>query len=418
MIRQLRQKFILTAMLSTFLVLFLIIGTINVANYLSVNRGLNNRLELIAENGGIFPDLMGNMPPMEDEPPEKRDERFNKPGINKESQFATRYFTVLLDGEGNVTEINVGRVSSVTMSQASDYAVELYEDGKTSGFLEEYKYLRTKVNDDTYMYVFVNCQMEMETVTNFLMASVGISLVGLLGVFVLVWFFSKRILRPVAESYEKQKRFITDASHEIKTPLTIIDANTEVLEMTEGENEWTKSIRKQIKRLTALTEQLVFLSKMDEESSQIEVEEFSLSDAVLDTLEIFEPLAVQKSKTLEGEVEEGLSYCGEEKSIRQLVSILLDNAIKYSDENGTVKISLHSHGKGKKLTVWNTTSNISIGRHDELFERFYRTDPSRNSKSGGFGIGLSVAYAIVSAHKGKITAESHDGSSILFTILL
>ena len=418
MIQQLRQKFILTAMLSTFLVLFLIIGTINVANYLSVNRGLNNRLELIAENGGIFPDLMGNMPPMEDEPPEKRDERFNKPGINKESQFATRYFTVLLDGEGNVTEINVGRVSSVTVSQASDYAVALYEDGKTSGFLEEYKYLRAKVNDDAYMYVFVNCQMEMETVTNFLMASVGISLVGLLGVFVLVWFFSKRILRPVAESYEKQKRFITDASHEIKTPLTIIDANTEVLEMTEGENEWTKSIRKQIKRLTSLTEQLVFLSKMDEESSQIEVEEFSLSDAVLDTLEIFEPLAVQKSKTLEGDVEEGLSYCGEEKSIRQLVSILLDNAIKYSDENGTVKISLHSHGKGKKLTVWNTTSNISIGRHDELFERFYRTDPSRNSKSGGFGIGLSVAYAIVSAHKGKITAESHDGSSILFTILL
>lgn len=418
MIDKLRKKFILAAMLSTFFVLFLIIGTINIANFVSVNRGLNNRLELISENGGSFPDLMNTHPPKEDIQPEKKDDFFDKPGINKESQFATRYFTVFINEDGTVNEINTGKVSAVTVSQAGDYAVELLQKNKIIGFVEDYKYLRTTLGDENYMYVFINCQMEIETVKSFLFASVGISIIGLIGVFILVWFFSGKIMRPVAESYEKQKQFVTDASHEIKTPLTIIDANTEVLEMTTGENEWTKSIRKQIGRLTSLTEQLVFLSKMDEESSTIEMSDFSLSDAVFDMAEIFKTLAVQKNKTLEIDIEEAINYNGDEKSIRQLISILLDNAIKYSDDDGAIRIKLNKNGKNSKITVWNTVANIGVGKHDELFERFLRLDKSRNSKSGGFGIGLSVAYAIVNAHKGKITAESHDGKSIVFTIVL
>lgn len=418
MIDKLRKKFILAAMLSTFFVLFLIIGTINIANFVSVNRGLNNRLELISENGGSFPDLMNTHPPKEDIQPEKKDDFFDKPGINKESQFATRYFTVIINEDGTVNEINTGKVSAVTVSQAGDYAVELLQKNKIIGFVEDYKYLRTTLGDENYMYVFINCQMEIETVKSFLFASVGISIIGLIGVFILVWFFSGKIMRPVAESYEKQKQFVTDASHEIKTPLTIIDANTEVLEMTTGENEWTKSIRKQIGRLTSLTEQLVFLSKMDEESSTIEMSDFSLSDAVFDMAEIFKTLAVQKNKTLEIDIEEAINYNGDEKSIRQLISILLDNAIKYSDDDGAIRIKLNKNGKNSKITVWNMVANISTGKHDELFERFLRLDKSRNSKSGGFGIGLSVAYAIVNAHKGKITAESSDGKSIIFSIVL
>ena len=313
-------------------------------------------------------------------------------------------------------------------------------DGK-SGFADNYKYL-TVDEDGSTMYIFLSCQRELSTIKTYILASVGISVFGLLVVFVMIYFFSGKILKPVSESYEKQKRFITDASHEIKTPLTIIDANTEVIEMMEGENEWTSSTRKQVARLTSLTEKLVFLSRMDEEATKLEMLEFSLSDAILDTAEPFKAVAGTKGKKLTIDVTDGIQYTGDEKTIRQLVSILLDNAIKYSgcssiscekatqiqnncvttiDPTPEIELTMRASGKNRIITVWNTvddTANIKKGRQDMLFERFYRTDASRNSKTGGFGIGLSAAYAIVKAHKGKITAESKDGQSIKFTIVL
>ena len=189
--------------------------------------------------------------------------------------------------------------------------------------------------------------------------------------------------------------------------------------MMEGENAWTKSPRKQVARLTSLTEKLVFLSRMDEEATKLTMSEFSLSDAVLDTAEPFKAVAQTKDKKLEINVDEGISYVGDEKTIRQLISILLDNAMKYSESS--ISITLKTSGRNRIITVWNTvdeSANIKKGRQDILFERFYRADPSHNSKTGGFGIGLSAAYAIVRAHKGRISARSEDGRSIEFMIVL
>ena len=268
------------------------------------------------------------------------------------------------------------------------------------------------------LYVFLDCERELDSFWNTIFASIFISVISYIIIFYMVCHFSKKILKPVAESYEKQKRFITDASHEIKTPLTIIDANTEIIEMTMGENDWTISTKKQIKRLTDLTEKLVFLSRMDEENTRLEMEEFSLSEALLDTIHPFSSVAKAKGKTLTYDIISDINYYGDEKNIRQLISILLDNALKYSNENGEISIKLYTLGKNKIITVWNSVENISSGKHDELFDRFYRLDESRNSQTGGFGIGLSVAYAIVKAHKGTIKAKSDDEKSILFTITL
>jgi signal transduction histidine kinase len=239
-----------------------------------------------------------------------------------------------------------------------------------------------------------------------------VSLVGLLFVFILVCIFSNILLRPVAESYEKQKRFITDASHELKTPLTIIDANTEVIEMTSGESQWTRSIRKQISRLSSLTEKLVFLTRMDEGTSQPEMMDFPVSDAILDTAGAFVPLAEARGRTLTIDTEPNLTCHGNEGMIRQLVSLLLDNAIKYSSEGGQINLTFSRHGKNFCLIIENTVDEITPGPHNEFFERFYRSDASRNQKSGGYGIGLSVAYAIVHAHHGKISAHSDDNCSL------
>lgn len=468
MIKTLRKKFIAIAMLSTALVLFVIIGAINIANYINTNANLDARLELIAYNGGTFPDMNDDgsapaVPDISSEAPDSSttdmapapdgstvpndstvsdgstapddsmvppapdsgsyfDDQYGRHGIDKETPFETRYFSVLLYKNGNVSTIDTGKIASVSTSEAGDYATSLYGKGKTKGFIDQYKYLSvstTNTNgDNMVLYVFINCSKELMTIKTYAIASVGISLIGLLVVFILVCYFSKIVTRPMAESYEKQKRFITDASHEIKTPLTIIDANTEVLEMMEGENEWTVSIRKQIARLTALTEKLVFLSRMDEDSTRLEMLEFNISDAILDTAMPFETVAESKGKTLDISVAPDINYTGSETNIRQMVSLLLDNAIKYSSENGSIRLNFSTNGKLKILSVWNTVDEIETGKLDYLFERFYRIDKSRNSKTGGFGIGLSVVQAIVQAHNGKVSAKSEDGKSIEFTISL
>lgn len=495
MLKKLRRKFIAIAMLSVSIVLIAIVGTINIANYISTNEALDARLKLIAGNGGTFPDLLeqknmgveGNEadsinngtstrkePPSgktDIQPPEDmnqadlkdnnlkdnglKENDLKRHGISPESQFDTRYFTVTINSNGEVENIDTSKIASVSSENAAEYAKKLWKSGKKgdgkSGFAESCKYL-TVDEDGSTMYIFLSCQRELSTIKTYILASVGISVFGLVVVFAMIYFFSGKILKPVSESYEKQKRFITDASHEIKTPLTIIDANTEVIEMMEGENEWTNSTRKQVARLTSLTEKLVFLSRMDEEATKLEMLEFSLSDAILDTAEPFKAVAGTKGKKLTIDVTDKILYTGDEKTIRQLVSILLDNAMKYSGcsnasfEKGNInkknlnkttqtqndcvttinqapeiEISMKPSGRNRIITVWNTvdeTANIKKGRQDMLFERFYRTDTSHNSKTGGFGIGLSAAYAIVKAHKGKITAESKDGRSIKFTIVL
>ena len=216
----------------------------------------------------------------------------------------------------------------------------------------------------------------------------------------------------VLESYEKQKRFITDAGHEIKTPVTIIDADAEVLAMDLGENEWLRDIQVQTKRLAALTKDLVFLSRMEEDRPQLEKIAFPFSDLVSETAQSFQGLAKAQNKTVQLSIQPMITLVGEEKSLRQLVSILLDNALKYSKEGGWIRLSLERQRKTVFLTVENSTDAPLPQRLEDLFERFYRGDSSRNSQTGGYGLGLSIAKAIVETHGGRIGA-SRDGADHL-----
>lgn len=427
MLKTLRNKFIKIAMLSVAAVLVVIIISINFANYIQITKTSNTKISLIAQNDGIFPNLSNDKDSPDKNIPNKKrpqtkDELMERERkLPLESSFDTRYFTVLMRNDGTVISVDTGKISAVSTSTAKSYAKMLYKDEKSKGYLQQYKYksfVKEGETSSNILYVFLDCERELDSFWNTIFASIFISVISYIIIFYMVCHFSKKILKPVAESYEKQKRFITDASHEIKTPLTIIDANTEIIEMTMGENDWTISTKKQIKRLTDLTEKLVFLSRMDEENTRLEMEEFSLSEALLDTIHPFSSVAKAKGKTLTYDIISDINYYGDEKNIRQLISILLDNALKYSNENGEISIKLYTLGKNKIITVWNSVENISSGKHDELFDRFYRLDESRNSQTGGFGIGLSVAYAIVKAHKGTIKAKSDDEKSILFTITL
>lgn len=445
MIKNLRKRFIFAAMASTFGVLFVIMSILNVANYVRMVSRADDTLEELADNNGQFDsrdfmkELMpdhkdGKLPSNSGEsdenvtanqdgseniqppttPGKKRGDKFSP-----ETPFQTRYFSVVVSN-GMVVSYSLDNIAAVDESEAESYADQIIDDGIDKGFIDIYRYMVVDCDDETggSRIIFVDCRQEIESFKNTLVYSVGVSLLGFLAVFTLVLFWSKKIFKPVAESYEKQKRFITDASHEIKTPLTIIDANTEVIEMMNGESEWTQNTRDQVKRLTSLTNQMVALSRLDENPEPKEMTEFNLSDVAYEVIDHFVALSEVTGKKINMEIQDGITYKGDENSIRQLISILVDNAMKYAVQTESIDISLKRDGRKIRFMLRNLTDGMQEGAQDILFERFYRPDSSRNSETGGSGIGLSLAKSIVEVHKGKITAKCDGEGYITFMVTL
>ena len=406
MIRKLRRKLVAVAMLSLFIVLLIIIGTVNILNYTRMVDDAQRTIAIFKENDGSFP--------RPDMSPEHDKDIFK--GMSPEAPYESRYFSVLMDANGNVSTIDTGKIAGTGTGEAAEYAKKVLDSGKTSGFIGQYRFA-VKDKDGGTLLIFLYCGRGLANFRSVLFISVGISLAGMLAVFLLLVFFSGRIVKPVSESYEKQKRFITDAGHEIKTPLTIIDADAELVELECGESEWLDDIKKQTKRLTALTNDLIYLAKMEEGQKNAVRIEFPLSDVVDETAESFRARAINENKQLEINIQPGLAYIGDEKAVRQLVSILVDNAVKYADSEGKIKVSL-TNAAGIKLEVYNTCEHISKDSVKHLFDRFYRAEQSHNSQTGGYGIGLSVAKAVAEAHRGKISAYTADEKSLRITVLL
>ena len=419
MIRALRKKFIAAAIVAVFLVLLVLIGSINLLNYRSLVSDADSTLQILAENKGSFPRQMfreQDRPSELQTPPDGgNDGPFGeRRGDSRELAYQSRFFTAWFSDD-KLSLINLDNLASLSEEEAAALAESVYASGREKGFAEEYRYRRAACDGETLL-VFLNCQRELATFRDFLYASIGISLGGTLAVFLLLLVFSGRIVRPIAESYEKQKRFITDAGHELKTPITIIRADADVLASElDGENEWIADIRKQTGRLAELTEDLIFLSKMEEENPALQMEALSLSELVDETAQSFQSLALAKGKRFSASVAPELQVKGDEKALAKLVSILLDNAMKYSPENGTVELRLDHAGRNARLIVRNSTPPMEKGSADRLFERFTREDRSRNSESGGFGLGLAIAKAVTEAHKGTIHAQSEDGASLTVT---
>ena len=404
MIRKLRWKFIWIAMLVMIFVLGTIVAVINVLNYKKSNTYSDIIISLLTDNEGGFPQDFPARPNEND-------------GMTPETPFEARFFSVMINEQGEVVFSDVKQIAAISQETAETYAKNLFKDGKTSGMYDDYKY-RVKDTDEGTLYIFLDCTREMNAFRGFLQTSVLISLGGLAVVFILIIIFSRIALKPVEESYQKQKHFITNASHDIKTPLTIINAGAEVIELEHGEVEWTKEIKKQTSRLTALTDKLVFLSRMDEENYQIEKRQFDFTELVNETIEPYQGMAKAKGFAFSLDYQNGITYNGNEEMLSQAIALLMDNAIKYTDENGSIFITVKKSIKGIELRFKNTAESVKTGNHNEIFERFYRAEKSRNSGSGGHGIGLSVVKAIITAHKGKISAYSEDGKSIEFTIIL
>ena len=412
MIYRLQKKFILICTVSVLAVVALVFAAFLVLNISTMNRNMDILAERVSDGGGRFPDYFDEKP-VPDKNPQKNGKRFDF--ITPETPFATRHFSVFFNGEEKVTKIFTESIYSISEEAAVEYAETVIESGGKRGWISNYRY-NVFETDHGKSVVFVDGSMSRSA----LMQSTSIAGCVLLGcaalVLILICLLSGKAVKPIAESYEKQKQFVTDANHELKTPLTLILANLDIAESELGKNEWLDDIRSEGYRMTELVNRLVALSRMDEENHKISSTEIELGKLVASTVVEFEHLARDRGKTIASDIDASVAYCGDEALISQLIGILLDNAIKYCDNGGEICVSLR-RGRKIVLAVENTYSAVEEIELGRLFDRFYRADKARKF-TGGYGVGLSMAKSIAEKHKGEISAYKKDSTHIGFKVVL
>ena len=423
MIKRLRNRFIRIATLSVAAVMLLLTVILNAANYISTDADQRQTLTLIAENRGTIPITQPDMPDGTQEPPDMPDGITPQPDrsdpgrrggpFTAETPFATRFFVLRFQNDGALVQADLTKIASVTEDDTAVYLNAAVKKGTGYGYCGSYRFYVTDTDDGQHLAIFLDCYQSLRAVRTVLVWSLAADALCTLLVLGLVVLLSRRAIDPVVRSAEQQKQFITDASHELKTPITVIATSLKVLEMEVGRQKWIDKARAQTEKLTSLVNSLVTLSRMDEETSPLKREPFPISDAVRETAESFTELAASGGHALTVDVAPDLTCCGDEYAVRQLVSILLDNAVKYAAPDSPIGLALSRSRRGVTLSVSNRCEDAEHIDTSRLFDRFYRADPAR-SGGNGFGIGLSIARGIAEGHRGSIAAAI-DGDTITFT---
>ena len=456
--KTLQRKFIGTAMIAITVLLVVLLGTINVINAVRISRENEDVLEMLTrseEMRAAEPFTMdeepaeAQTPPADGEPVEVQESPaemppggasgetqeppglwqkngepignrrggFLHPNLREDDVRASRYFTAYISTAGEILRTDVSNISSVDEDSAKDYAKKAVAQESETGRISHFKYRISDKPGDETLIVFLDVSRNSRSILAVLFISVGIGFAAELLMLLLVILLSRKAIRPIAENMERQKQFVTDAGHEIKTPLAIILANTDAMELHNGETKWSKNIRTQTNRLSGLMKDLLTLARTDEGSVNVAMADCDLSAVVTETVHAFKEPAKLKGITIEKEITEGLNLYASKEQMIQLVSLLMDNAVKYSPENETIRVRLYTSGKGIKLKVSNACDNMDEETVGKLFDRFYRGDTARTQKNGGYGIGLSVARAICEGHRGSIKAD-YENKRITFTAVL
>lgn len=328
------------------------------------------------------------------------------------------HFSVMIDGAYNL--IGIAYSSDVVMQEKViiDYADQALAFHENSGTIGSYRFIIMRKSYGKIIS-FMDISAYQQADRSLLLIT---SIIG--GIGIIVFFFMSVLLaiwlvKPVQESFDKQRLFISNASHELKTPLAVISANADVLESEIGENKWLSYIRSESARMSELVNEFLILARLDDKMGhQISIAELNLSDLVLRTVLPFESTVYEMGKRLETDVEPDIMYCGDASILKHIVTILTDNAVKYSDEHGEICVKLSKKGSRRILEVYNTGVGIQRDKLRKIFERFYREDEVRNSKSGGYGLGLSIAQIGTEALGGRIYAESEPGKWARFIVIL
>ena len=394
MFKSLRRKFVATSVASVAVVIILMASTLNFINYYKMGQRVDDSLYEASKSSAlvtIFSDGEEDMIVTKNTASKTPNNNgFSIAKIDENKNVIRSYRDdVLIKGKDDLQKLVTDAVN----------------ESSTSGYVGTYRYLKVN-NDAGNLVLLLNTQRDLDSFHAFMRNSIIVSSIVILSVFILLVLISKKVIAPIQQSYQKQKQFITDASHELKTPLAIIRSNTDVLELENGDSKWTKNIQNQVDRLTSLVNSLVVFSRMEEKDTAEKVK-FNLSESLHARIDDFEELASFQKKHIIADIDNNIYYRGEQQAIVQLMDILLENAIKYATKETNINVTLKKNKKYAMMKISNQ-ANVKKGDLRKVFDRFYRLDESRNSTIKGYGIGLSMAKLITEKHKEVIKAYAPE----------
>ena len=397
MFRRLRIQFIVAATVAVIVMLISVICILNASKYAVSENRINKILDLLSENGGVLPD-------------EDIVEKILGRKTNSDIIIQYRYFSAQVDSSNKVITMNTEHIANLSDTDVVFYVKKILSGGKTYGSFtttegQKFAYkFNINEKDNSKLIVVLDTTRYSEDRADLIETSVFIFFSNLVFFIIIFVIFSGKVMMPFMENYRNQRAFITNASHELKTPIAIISANNELCEMLYGENEWTQSSKEQIQRLTELSNRLVVLARFEEQANVTAVN-IDFSNIVEKSSKSFKSIAIKGGKNFESDIQKDIFISGDEGALYELINILIDNANKYCDEGGTIGVRLSQHGitfKKAKLVIYNTYKEGKNIDYSKFFERFYREDQSHNSSISGYGVGLSIARNIINRHKGKI----------------
>lgn len=411
MFRKLKIRFILLASAAIVCILLTMIAVLNSVRFLQTNGEIQAVLNILSANNGDFPSV------------EETAESLQNDRITIDTIYQYRYFSVVYKEDKTLYSTNLDHLSNLSKEQALSYANKVIKNSRSSGVFKVgsqfYSYQITQDSKSKrYLLVVLDSTNYLESRNDFFWLSIQLCFYSFIFFVLVVSGFSNFAIRPYIKNYENQKRFITNAGHELKTPLAIISANTELQELMTGENEWTESTKDQVKRLSNLINQMVVLARL-EEQPDVTLVDVNFSEVVKKVAGNFKSIIEKAGKKYEIKLQEDIHVKATEDELYELVSILIDNACKYCDEDGQIFVTLTKAKRGKRarLTVANSYADGKNVDYSRFFDRFYREDESHNQKQPGYGIGLSMAESLVRIFKGRIWVSYKKGL-IGFTVLL
>ena len=419
MIRKLRARIIIINMALMGIVILVIFTTVCVNSYSNAVNDMERGLNQVVGNRDFDRDRAtdDNAPPFDKE---SKVSFKQKPNIHdNEPMQISSYVIVELDDDGNITNTTENNVS-IDADDLEECVKLARQSNSISGQIGDYGLMYVKHDFmEVHKIVFASNNMVFANLRNTVLVSVGLFFGSMVIIFLISLWLSGLAVKPVKKAWEQQKQFVADASHELKTPLTVILANNNIMmshpqSRVTDERQWLESTEEEAQHMKQLIDQMLFLAKSDAGNTQVQLSEVNLSEIVEGSALNFEPVAFEREVLIDTDIRPDILMQGNQLQLNQLAHILIDNAVKYAEDNSTVTIALHKHGDGTEFTVNNKGSVISKEEMEHIFDRFYRAEKSRTTK--GYGLGLAIAQRIVEDMNGKITVQSNQTDGTTFTV--